>query len=373
MSELQLALIGLGGLLVVGVWGFNLWQEKQQRRKASEMLAPAADVLMAGLPPAGMEEEQRTEPLFETAADGLPEPADMAPAITPELPDTLAAMPLPIEWAEWADGQADCLLRIEFIAAVPVAALWAEKVAWTEQPDKPVQWFGQDEKSARWRVLLPQDAGTITQLAVALQLTDRHGPVTPEVLAAFFAGMRRLAQRFAGLIDLPEAAAILTRATTLDAWCADVDMQLTLRVIPGSGASAGLSGEQVEPVLRAGGLHSEGGRFVAMDAAGAERFALIGESAAGDAVAQIDTAVLAGLLFILDVPRVADGPDAFDSMLALAESCARAAGGQVTDAHRHALPAAKLAAIRSRIAELQAQMAAAGMPAGDVRALRLFA
>jgi len=34
ISELQMALIGLGVLLVVAVWGYNIWQEKRQRRMA---------------------------------------------------------------------------------------------------------------------------------------------------------------------------------------------------------------------------------------------------------------------------------------------------------------------------------------------------
>ncbi|MDO9602359.1 MAG: hypothetical protein Q7J02_08585 [Rhodocyclaceae bacterium] len=49
MSELQIALIGFGALLVVVVWGYNLWQARKQRRMAQAVFPDAQpDVLMAG-------------------------------------------------------------------------------------------------------------------------------------------------------------------------------------------------------------------------------------------------------------------------------------------------------------------------------------
>ncbi|GAB1393661.1 cell division protein ZipA C-terminal FtsZ-binding domain-containing protein [Rhodocyclaceae bacterium] len=382
MSELQMALAGLGVLLVLAVWGYNLWQEKKLRQQASDMLPKAApDVLMAGREehrePQPAVRSERAEPtVFADEPDASIEPA-VSPAPTfssasiasSDVEMETPVSPLP---AEWADGQADCLLRVEFVDAVPVASLWAERATMAAGIDKPMQWLGLDAKSGRWRVLLPQDPGSVIQLAIALQLTDRRGPIGETTLSAFLGGTHQLAQRFAGLVELPELGPLLQRANDLDAFCAGVDLQLSVQVIPRSGSLNDLLGAKLMPLIGNAGLREEGERYVSVDGDGVERFAMICVSAAGAPVTHVETAALAGISFALDVPRVVDGATVFDQMMALANQCAEALGGQVVDAHKNALPEAKLAAIRTRIADVQAQMAARSMAAGSMRALRLF-
>lgn len=382
MSELQVALIGFGALLVAGVWGYNLWQERQHRRRAEAMLpsrdTTGADVLMADRVEAVTRATEgsvgRSEPVI--AAPGAVPPAPtfeempVAASAASAEPEAVAAVPPP---AEWADGRADCLLRVEFVDAVPAAELWAAHAEWSGRLDKPVQWLGLDARSGRWRPLLPQDAGSVGQFAAALQLVDRAGVVGEATLAGFLDGMHRLAQRFAGLVELPEPAAVLARANELDAFCAGVDLQLALHVVPRQGSLNEMLGAKLQPVLAACELRTEGERYVAVDAAGAEVFALACRAKNGFAPDRLAEAALVDLQFSLDVPRVADGPPGFDRMLACARQCAEALGGQLVDAHGKVLAETAAAAIRARIAELQGRMAAMDMPAGGVRALRLFA
>lgn len=375
MNDLQLALIGLGVLLVAAVWGYNYWQERKYRQHAGKILpAGAEDVLMAGRTAAAPDAEADAvlrEPTFgaEPDVDAAPEPADMPePVDEGDAPEPqVAALP-----AEWADGRADCLARIEFVDAVPVAGLWTEKAGWSSQIDKPVQWLGLDEKSNRWRVLRPQDPGAVSQLAAALQLVDRKGMVSATTLAAFLEGIHQLAQRFSGLVELPTPAQVMARAGELDAFCAAVDLQLALHVVPRLGGSDTMSGARLQPVIAAAGLRQEGERLVAVDEGGAEAFALTCQTATGDHAARIEALAMTGLSFSLDVPRVEDGAAAFERMLALARQCADALGGQLADAHGNPLAEATLAAIRVRIEELQVKMARMAIPAGSLRALRLF-
>jgi len=361
MSELQIALIGFGALLVAGVWGYNLWQEKQHRRRAEAML-PARDTSGSDVLMADREEPPAVprEPTFvEAPVAAPPEESEPAPAAPPP--------------AEWADGRADCLLRVEFVDAVPVAELWAAHAEWSGRLDKPVQWLGLDARSGRWRALLPQDPGSVGQFAAALQLVDRAGVVGEATLAEFLGGMHRLAQRFAGLVELPDPAAVLARANELDAFCAGVDLQLALHVVPRQGSLNEMLGAKLKPVLEAGGLRAEGERYVAVDADGAEVFALACRAKADFSPARLDAAALTDLIFNLDVPRVANGMAGFERMITCARQCAEALGGQLVDAQGKPLAEATIDAIRARIDALQGQMAAAGIPAGGVRALRLFA
>ncbi|MDP1605298.1 MAG: cell division protein ZipA C-terminal FtsZ-binding domain-containing protein [Rhodocyclaceae bacterium] len=360
MSELQMAMIGFGVLLVAAVWGYNLWQARKQRRIAQSVLPMAQpDVLMAG----------RSEPEIVAVPREPTFGIEIEPQMEIQAEEPRQAVVVP---AEWADARADCLLRIEFVDAVPASKLWAEHAVWSRLIDKPVQWLGLDEKSGRWRSLLPQDPGVVAQVAVALQLVDRKGPVSDLTLAAFIDGIRQLAQRFSGLVELPEPAPVLAAARELDAFCAAVDLQLALHVLPRQGSLNEMSGARLKPVIDASGLKLEGERFVAMDADGAEIFALTCQAATGLAAANIEAQDLTDLSLSLDVPRVADGAAAFDRMIDFARQCCAAVGGQLADANRNPLSDATSIALRARICELQAQMAQTGIPAGGLRALRLF-
>ncbi|MDP1652126.1 MAG: cell division protein ZipA C-terminal FtsZ-binding domain-containing protein [Rhodocyclaceae bacterium] len=383
MSDLQIALIALGVALVAAVWFYNLWLEKKQRQRAAEMLPKAApDVLMAGRsaktePAIGITNADavQREPTF-TAAEPFPEADEPPPAATLEVDFLLddmaddarpATVPVP---AEWSDGRADCLVRVEFVDAVPATALWTEHATWSATIDKPIQWLGLDERSQHWRTLLQQDSGAVVQLAAALQLVDRKGAVSPVTLMAFLDGMLRLSQRFAGLVELPVPTPLLSLADRLDAFCADVDLQLALHVLPAK--TGEMAGAQLPPVIDADRLRLEGERFVAMDDTGAEAFALVCQSPTVFSAARLTDMSLTDLIFSLDVPRVAAGAAAFDRMIACARRCAEALGGQLADAHRKPLTDATIAAIRGRIQDLQRQMAEKDIPAGSVRALRLF-
>lgn len=366
MSDLQMGLIGLGVLLVAAVWIYNLWQEKRQRRQAESLLPPAApDVLMAGRGAATQPESAPAavlrEPTFAAAPPVRPLPEE------PDDDDRSGTQPVP---AEWGDGRTDCLVRVEFVDAVPVAELWNEHASWSATIDKPIQWLGLDERSRRWRQLLPQGPGAVTQLAAALQLVDRKGAVSAATLAAFLDGMHRLSQRFAGLVELPAPVPLLELAGALDAFCADVDLQFALQVLPAKAEE--MAGAQLQPVLDADRLRREGEVFVAMDDAGVAAFTLVCSSPTAFSAARLTDMKLTGLVFSLDVPRVAAGTLAFDRMIGCARRSAEALGGQLADAHRKPLTVATVAAIRGRIEDLQRQMAERDIPAGSVRALRLF-
>lgn len=365
MSELQLALIILGVLLVAGVWGYNSWQERQYRRRAAQVLSAdrvAPDVLMAGRPESGA----RVEPGVSVAVPR--EPAFTAGENEPSGEPPAANEPP----AEWADGRVDCLLRVEFVSAEPAAVLRSECHDWAALIDKPLQWLGLDGHSGRWRALLPQDPGMITQLAVALQLTDRRGPLSAETLARFVEGVHALAQRHAGLVELPDRQAVLDRAGTLDAFCAAVDLQLSLHVVPRPDGPPEMAGARLKPVLDAARLRLEGERFVAFAEDGTEMFGLGCEVTSEFAPSRLEALALTGLNFSLDVPRVAAGTAAYDRMLDCARAAVSALDGQLVDPHGKPLQEATLDAIRARIDELQRKMSAHAIPAGSLRALRLF-
>jgi hypothetical protein len=396
MSDLQIALIVLGVALVVAVWFYNRSLEKKHRQRAEQILPTTrADVLKVrpaektepGIAaPAVDEAVSTTMRNWQDPAAVSDEPGFME-ADLPLEPDTRtleerSEVDLPLDFdeleegqripvpEEWGDSRADCLLRMEFVAPVPIDVLWEEHKDWSASIDKPLQWLGLDEQTRHWRSLFPQDTGKVKQLAVALQLVDRLGAVSETTLSSFVEGIRRLALRFVGQVELPNVASVLTRARELDAFCASVDLQLSLHVLPAR--SPQMSGALLKPLMDAAGLRLEGERYVAFDTADAEAYALICRSATSFPAERVDAMELIDLIFSLDVPRVAMGAATFDRLIAFARECAAKLGGQLADAHRKPLGDATVAVIRGRIEELQQRMTERGIPPGSVRALRLF-
>jgi FtsZ-interacting cell division protein ZipA len=79
-----------------------------------------------------------------------------------------------------------------------------------------------------------------------------------------------------------------------------------------------------------------------------------------------------GLTFLLDVPHVKDGGHAFERMLSSARQFATTLDAALVNAQRAPISDAMVDGIRKKIHEIHEQMTLAGIPAGGVRALRLF-
>ena len=88
---------------------------------------------------------------------------------------------------------------------------------------------------------------------------------------------------------------------------------------------------------------------------------------------QIKSLSTRGITLLLDVPRVANGGEALERMLADRRPVSRTAiGGRLVDDNRAALSEAGIARIKEQVRSIQAAMAARDVPAGSARALRLF-
>ena len=55
ISELQMGLVGAGGVVVVGIFAFNKWQERKHRKAAAALAKVGVQEPMAGEPAAGGE------------------------------------------------------------------------------------------------------------------------------------------------------------------------------------------------------------------------------------------------------------------------------------------------------------------------------
>ena len=80
-----------------------------------------------------------------------------------------------------------------------------------------------------------------------------------------------------------------------------------------------------------------------------------------------------GVIFLLDVPRVADPAKAFDQMKIAAKRMAQTVGGEVVDDNGRPLNDAGLAKIREQIVAAEIALRNYNIEPGSPRALKLFA
>ncbi|MBV6474752.1 MAG: Cell division protein ZipA [Rhodocyclaceae bacterium] len=370
MSDLQLSLIGLGILLVGGVFAYNKWQERKHRQLAERVFrSEHPDVLLGRKTDAAQDAEGgRIEPVMPPGQDKEAEavaglPAAAAPdGDVPELP---AEPPEAL-----ADPTIDCIVRFESAEPIGGAYLWQAQQQAMGKLARPLAWSGLSERSGAWERLTANGAGDYRRLRAALQLADRRGPLTDSELTVFLNGMQRLADEFLAVADLPVRNEVLARAAEIDRFCAGVDIQIGVNVVA---TGAPFPGTKLRGLAEAAGLVlREDGMFHAADDAGATLFTLSNLEAAAFVAEDINTLATHGVTLTLDVPRVADGPRVYDRMIALAKQLAIGLGGALVDDNRAPLVESALDVIHDKIVEIGQRMTSQGLTAGSTQALRLF-
>lgn len=358
MNDLQTALIAVGAAAVAGVWGYNKWQERTQRKLAEQVFrGNQSDALLGG--------EERDE----SAHSG--QPAERTEPVLEDQPAEPELRSLPPPPEQWADELADCTVRIECVEAVPAPALWAAQSLLAPHLTKRLTWFGLDETSWQWRRLSAEDSGRYKVMCASLQLADRRGAVSDTELSVFIDGVRQLAQQFAGVAELPERESVLLHARALDEFCAGVDVQLGVNVVAADGNA--FAGARLNELALAAGLKlHDDGFYRACDNAGQTQFTLGNIGAEAFHANAIGSLATNGVTLSLDVPKVADGTAAFDRLVKVAEQLTDGLDGQLVDGQGHPLSGEMIESIRAKVAELQGKMALRHIVAGSPRAQRLF-
>ncbi|MDA1116652.1 MAG: hypothetical protein O2979_01320 [Proteobacteria bacterium] len=205
MSDLQIGLLAVGVLVVVGILGYNVAQERRARRSAERAFRSGhEDVLMEGA-------AQRHEPTF----DGAPRRTALQEAAIPD---------------ERLDYIIELSLR-QMVSAAEVAERWAPyerrfagRALLAVSPDR-----------VAWRPLAA--AGSCAAVRAALQLASRAGPVGEAELIEFRTAVDTLASQVGGSVAAPEIKRAVEVARDLDRLCADADIQVVLHVVPQPGGA----------------------------------------------------------------------------------------------------------------------------------------
>lgn len=373
MSTLQVSLLVIVVIVAAGVYAYNLFEERQMRRKMDAAFSKHEDVLLE--PPTAREEERREpvlahEELEPTQRIALPED-EAAPEARPQLEATQPIAPPESagygvrEETEAPDPQTECvvLLKNLRLAADHPARLSALDFG------KPVRWLAQLED--KWFVAGPSMHPA--QGAACLLLVNRNGPATREQIEQFYAALREGNATLWTAENFPAVAQELARAEEMDRRCADLDIQVGLNLLRNNGAP--LAGTRLRGVAEAAGFHlTEHGQFdYVNEETGKLLFTLTNIEHRPLTAENLKSMHTQGITLLLDVPRVADPVRAFDHMRVLAKRLAVTLEASLLDDNRQPLSDTALATIRTHIQHAAAALNGMQVEPGGVRALRLFA
>lgn len=362
MSDLQLALLGIGVVVIAGVVGYNALQERRARARAEKAFGAAPPDVLFDAP------GERREPRLGNldAADAPPAADDAAPV--PRAAPDEAALDTPV-------GDAPGPIVSERIDTI--AVILADDPVTREQlgpfldalqdHTTPVNVEGIENE--QWLPLEESTRGSWREIRAGLQLASRSGPVNEEEIASFNARVAEFAASVNAVSQREAPAVAAQRAMELDRFCAEADIEVALNVVGQFGATFAMA--RVKQIALEHGLSETGsGALVAFGRDGHPEFVVRHFDRAGS---QSDSSYATGLTLALDVPHVAESTAAFAEMVQLAEAYVAALGGELVDDNRKPLTAAGLAAIGRSVEEVARAMQASGIPAGGALARRLFA
>lgn len=386
LSTLQIGLIVAGIALVLGVVVYNAWQLRRARHRLE---APAR--ANGGARPGG-----RVEPTLANGPASAASPASTIPVsgepfgIPMEETETLAdeaadageSLAAPITRSAMADPPAaqgthpqpdpeiECVVTLQPVKPAAAGTLAAGLHA---RLGKPLRWFGRRDAQATWQRVTGDTPGEFGEFAACLLLADRNGAATRAQIEAFHQVVAELAPRLPAAWSAATAEDEAVRAEELDRLCAELDMQIGLTIQKADGSP--IPGTKLRGVAEAAGFRlAPTGRFeYVQEETGAVLYTLQnarGELFTADAMR---ASSFPGVVLVLDVPRVADPPRAFDQLRLAAKRMAHTLGGELVDDNQRPLTDTALAAIRTQVAQASELLTRAQIDPGSPRAHKLFA
>jgi len=361
MTDLQESLLIIGGTIVFGVVTYNKWQEFKARKSVQRAFATEHDdVLMnpgsVSTPATGT----RVEPSLDLPAGADEAPVSATPAaLAPEAVDEYVAPP-PVQKESPVDDLIDCPIPLALEAPVRGERLLGRLQALRHAGGKPVHFLGQRD-DGEWEPIA--HGGIYYGLAAAVQLANRAGALNELEYSELVMHLRQIADEVEAEPNVPDMTEVMASARALHQFVAEYDAQLSVN-IQCKGAPWAI-GTLLSALERQGFDLRPEGRLVMPDGDGGILFSL---STNVTLAAETTTR----LTLLLDVPRVAPARDGFGAMIGCARMLAARLDGVVVDDGNQPLSDAALEEIAAQVDAFYEQMAAANIPAGSTRALRLF-
>ncbi|MGV8900164.1 MAG: cell division protein ZipA C-terminal FtsZ-binding domain-containing protein [Burkholderiaceae bacterium] len=385
MTDLQISLIAIGGTIVVGVISYNKWQEYKTKKSVERAFSSNHDDVL--MQPSGAAEavgaaEVRHEPSFSVSSgnaavedalhpvDQVDQPAsavavDAAVPIDAQTPIPEQELPL--------DPLIDCNIPLMLESPVHGAQILPIVQTLTQIGSKPLHFIGLREDQV-WEAV--SSDGIYTALQAGVQLANRSSAMTELEYSELVMRLREVADKMGAEPDLPDMEEVVYVARELHRFISEHDVQLGINIHT-NGAPWALN--SLRPMLKKVGFELRpDGRYSMPDGDGGNLFLLSVNAKPTALTAVTATATTTAtpttprLTLLLEVPSVAPQRDGYGAMTACAKLLAVKLGGSVVDDDSQMLTDEALAEIASQVTAFYDDMEASEIPAGSIRAQRLF-
>lgn len=367
MSELQIALLSIGLVAIVAVYGVGWWQQRRYRQKfGATFKASHADALYHDGAANPLGPENSWTGTLQSDQSALAKMAGAGAAA--QVAESSAAVP--DEPCALLDEHSDFIIELHLAEPGPAAALvglWQRKFDF----GKPVQVCGLTLATDEWEITLAESHTLYQRFRIALQLVDRSGAISAAKLADFRDLVLGIAKHIKARTTVPDIQKTYQAALELDAFCVSVDQMVGVNLVPRGDRLI-----RATDIAQAAGLHGmtleTDGAFHLLDQQGHSLFSLINQDTVPFQHHTLETFGTAGITLLLDVPRVEDPALRFDQMMNVARDLAGELRLSIVDDHRVALGESGLARTRAQVAGVEASMRENSVAPGSAQALRLF-
>lgn len=411
MSDLQVALVLLGFLIIAGVVFYNWLQERKLRQEIySDFIVPQQDVLaedfainaealvinkeFAEYADKNKPFAQPTIPAETFAA--VPQEPPIAPLMASEktiqLPpleesaltendDTEAADEVVIQAAlrEKLQGlqmhlpdavhpQVDLtaiLYATKSIGSADIAQL-RTKLA---DVNLLVMLHGLNSNDKWLDTAKSSASSTFKQLACSLQLADRGGPIAKTLLNKFQFAIEDAGLALNTHVEWQGSGDAMQRAIELDQFCIEVDQMVSVHIAQGESP---IHGTKFKGLAEACGMVlKEDGKFhfYANDVL---LYTAIDTNNVPFTLESLRSNVLKSITFQVEIPKVNNCEQVFNQMIVIAQKMATSLNGSLVDDNQKPLGDLQIEKIRQQLKVIHATMVARGIMPGSAASMRLF-
>jgi hypothetical protein len=213
-----------------------------------------------------------------------------------------------------------------------------------------------DARAQHWTG--PDRFGFYSEILIAVQLANRHGPLGEIDAARFVAAAQQIAVMADADFDGPDMPRLLAQAADLDRLCARFDVQITLTL---ESTTAPWSAAPLEAAALQAGLTAAGALRWESRAAGGRALVMLARGLPTDQIS-----------LVLDAPLATAEPAPLGLLFSTAAKLSAQLGARVVDDNGRPVQADAQGAIEAQLAQLHAEMRMAGIEPGSLRAQRLY-
>lgn len=254
-----------------------------------------------------------------------------------------------------------------------------EKPVYIHALDSNKQWLLLSDTLSKLQILNQQ----ASRLTCSLQLADRAGPISRNVLNRFQLAVETLGLDMNAHVEWQSSGDALTVANALDAFCMDVDKTMGFHLVHGDNGA--FTGTKLRGLAESQGLVlSADGAFKYFDEAAAEQalhntatsptpsFIMFNRDQHPFSPEMLRISVVKAVSFQLDIPHVKHCAEVFNHMLQVAKQMETGLNAVLVDDNNRVLGDMQIEKIRQQLKVIHATMLVRGIVPGSESALRLF-